>query len=549
MIPRKRQSKSVTIAYASIASIILLVIIAIALIVVPPSPPSVAEFAPQAQEQIVQAPNQQSSQFGSGAGSCAAGQVCEGSDAVGSAIAPPKKVIEKARVRRCVGDPPRQTEDPQSPPCVNYWEGNNGGATSKGVSRDEIRVAVAQYNDYRQFFDTFVDFFNRRFEFYGRQLRLLPLPVVDYSTKPADMRAAAERADVELHSFAATSWDHQGLVLNPSVFYNELSRRGIVSTDHQSVLRSSRDIEQWRPYQWSFSPTLDELQGNLGEMSCKSLVGRSASHAGPILVTKLRKFAIIVNVVPGVPPPDMTPLQQTLERCGSGPVRIVEFSDRTQLEAIFADFRLSDITSISCPCSVGFEPMLAASDSGYQPEWITTGIFVEGFEFVYRAFSPPDQVAHLFGLGGQNKILPITDRPSYWATKEQNPQTSQNLSQQSAIYSELLLLAAGIQMAGPHLTPETFEQGLFRTRFPNPGAGGPPYWQARVGFGPGDHTMIDDLPLLWWSERAHGYDEGTGGAFESHAGGFCYIDGGARHSPGGWPERQHPFFDQTKTCR
>ncbi len=48
--------------------VILLVIAALALVFVPPSPPSVAEFAPQAQENIAKAPDEQSSRFGSGSG-------------------------------------------------------------------------------------------------------------------------------------------------------------------------------------------------------------------------------------------------------------------------------------------------------------------------------------------------------------------------------------------------------------------------------------------------------------------------------------------------
>src|SRR5688572_11108045 len=100
-----------------------------ALVLVPPSPPQVAEFAPQAQEQIEDAPKQQASEFGAGgAGECAKGQTC---DLLGnnSRTTSERRILEKARVRRCVGNPPRQIEDPQSPPCVNYWQGNNGGST------------------------------------------------------------------------------------------------------------------------------------------------------------------------------------------------------------------------------------------------------------------------------------------------------------------------------------------------------------------------------------------------------------------------------------
>src|SRR5258708_13817475 len=40
----------------------------------------------------------------------------------------------------CVGIPPRQTEDPLSPPCVSSYSGNNGGSTWGGVSATDFKV-------------------------------------------------------------------------------------------------------------------------------------------------------------------------------------------------------------------------------------------------------------------------------------------------------------------------------------------------------------------------------------------------------------------------
>jgi hypothetical protein len=42
--------------------------------------------------------------------------------------------------KRCVGNPPRQTEDPLSPPCVAFFDGDNFGATYAGVTAEEIRL-------------------------------------------------------------------------------------------------------------------------------------------------------------------------------------------------------------------------------------------------------------------------------------------------------------------------------------------------------------------------------------------------------------------------
>jgi hypothetical protein len=103
------------------------------------------------------------------------------------------------------------------------------------------------------------------------------------------------------------------------------------------------------------------------------------------------------------------------------------------------------------------------------------------------------------------------------------------------LYQNLLVLASGIQMAGPHLTPQTFQDGLFRTRFPNPGADGPPWYQARVGFGPGNHSMVETEAPVWWSSSGQGTGEGNPQT-------FCYVAQGRRYGIGEWPVGDLPFF-------
>src|SRR5688572_17912425 len=121
------------LVYTALALILLLMLAAFALTSRQPPPPTIAEFAPQAVENITDAPNDQSSSVGRGAG------IGDGAAASTPPVAS-SEPIQVARVRKCIGDPPRQIEDPQSPPCVPYWAGDNGGATWQGVTRDEIII-------------------------------------------------------------------------------------------------------------------------------------------------------------------------------------------------------------------------------------------------------------------------------------------------------------------------------------------------------------------------------------------------------------------------
>jgi hypothetical protein len=99
----------------------------------------------------------------------------------------------------------------------------------------------------------------------------------------------------------------------------------------------------------------------------------------------------------------------------------------------------------------------------------------------------------------------------------------------------MLLIASGIQMAGPKLTPATFEAGLQRAMFPNPDH---PIKAGKVGFFGGSHAMTIDAAEIWWSASSPGpYPDASGGT-------YCYVDNGARHSIGTFPKGGDPFFNQ-----
>jgi hypothetical protein len=165
----------------AVVALVLALVAAIALPASQTPPPAIAEFSPQAQQQITDAPPEQSSDLGEGEGGSATGSgatttttsTTTTTTTVATTTPEAKEVIDPAAVRRCVGDPPRQTEDPQSAPCVNRpFVGDNGGATWKGVSANEIRIGIPANGTFAK--ELFAHF-NARYEFYGRKLVAVPL--------------------------------------------------------------------------------------------------------------------------------------------------------------------------------------------------------------------------------------------------------------------------------------------------------------------------------------------------------------------------------------
>ena len=535
-------------AYVNVGTaLLLLVLIGLtALTASEGPPPAIAEISPEANEQITEAPDEQASDAGRAEGG-AAGTLST------TTIAPSAPTTLVPRTHRCVGEPPRQTEDPQSPPCVAYWEGDNGGATWQGVTRDEITVAVPNYDtSTRSYLPLFEAYFNDRFELYGRKIHYVDnYQSDDDMSGPEGGKAMAAKADEQYKIFASGTGDTDAFH-----YYAELARRGIPSVVTEvaftdEYLNRSRHIYQYRM-------GVDSMFANVGDWACRRLVGGNATHAGGAQLGRPRKFGVILNRAWGDNPVSTRPLREQLEGCGESPT-VIEFTcnctggfaphlDPAEATGAIVQMQQDDVTSIICLC----EPldigtlMRSATAQQYEPEWIVTDYVDLANTYVFKLLAPavPDQAAHVFGVSFTPRSISAATTPAIQAILEVDPtwQFSNVGDYYIAIkyYQGFLMLTSAIQLAGPKLTPETFEAGLARTAFPNP------LTVHRAGaVGMNDplrsHSFTKDGVELWWSNDATDpYPGGTPGA-------YCYVDGGARHRMGGWPSGDDsssgdPFF-------
>jgi hypothetical protein len=569
MASRSRGGWPVVAVNGSVAGLVLVLVAVLALVVKPPAPPGIAAFAPQAAKPITKAPQNQSAQFGNGQGQCAVGQVCVGPSAKPSVTAtalpsaaaslPPLTGAAPAGLQ-CFEWPDgsvTQTFDPQSPPCVSRWDDSkgNGGATSPGVSGSEIRVALPVNGSTPSWpsLKPIVDVLNTRFQFYGRHITIVPFhsTQADQNTTGPWNDPEAQRADAaqisQLHVFATTDFlDPIGESWTLPVFLDAMAKHKIISVSGGEVtpFDTAAGLAKRAPYAWSYYQTIDQLMTNVATMACHQLAGRPAQHSpDPTLRQKPRKFAVFIpsDEKMGGPMPGLSSLLRILDGCGIHSPKVVRWeSGRTSGAALAASFQQLQRDGVNSVFFFPFggnggagSPLITAQQLNWYPEWVVIGW--NNYNTAFMLNDPRTETAGAFGVGTWNKQPQLADE--MWAQSAMaGGGDSSTLVQPDgrAFYQEMLLLASGIQMAGPHLTPQSFAAGLHSTTFPNPGAGIAPFYQGTVGF-PGNETvMVSDYTAFWLDTRTTGQEvSSSNGVNESKA--MCEVGLGARWIEENWP--------------
>jgi hypothetical protein len=370
-------------------------------------------------------------------------------------------------------------------------------------------------------------FFNQHFQFYGRRLYLAHSPHGGGSDAPTQ-KADADNDYATYKPFGALVY-HNDL---GAWYRQEMSRLGVVYADP--------DGSYAPPYPKSafgYIMSADRIFANLGEWTCKQLAGYPAANAGAPLQKTKRKFGIFMNTHLVDDATNPSPLTQALAKCGVVVDKADIFYNTTASNAdIVTKFHADGVTSIFCLCAnTGSSGVMSAAEANtYYPEWIFSSYGYQDDPYFIKVSSNPEQLAHAFGLTQQPPSAPLVDQPAYWAINSVNPSFTWDYSDINRgnilePYRGLLLMASGIQLAGPHLTAQTFAEGLRKATFPNP-----PFYTkpGAVRFGAGTQTMTDDSAVWWWSGTDNEpVDANTGGP-----GTDCYVDNGRRWRLGSWPK-------------
>ncbi len=186
------------------------------------------------------------------------------------------------------------------------------------------------------------------------------------------------------------------------------------------------------------------------------------------------------------------------------------------------------------------------TQQGYFPEWVMSGTVFADTNVFARTFDPA-QWKHAFGIQLIPARLPQKSQDSYtlhewwFGTPPRHDRTRTRVIEGNAE-----LLFQGLQLAGPKLTPETFQEGQFHMPPVDQGPNGlrDIVTFGEHGFWPGvDPAALDNAGLLWWDPDTVGPDE-TGNV---GPGVYRLVDGGRRYLPGKWPTTPIKLFDKEGT--
>lgn len=422
--------------------------------------------------------------------------------------------------------------DPYSPPCIQF-SGDNGGATAKGVTPEEIIISARILNekgfqqtlatlagadivdgpaDVKRTITAVAEYLNSKMQFYGRKLAIKFYDGKGSGTAElqgggqAEAEADAITAAEEIGSFAEIN-------ASSAPFADALARKKVIAFGTPYLSRKWH-VDR-RPYNWSFATDCSIIVESVGEFANQTLANKPAVFAGEGLKDKPRKLAAF------------SPENPWYIDCIEDAVRIAEAAGNkidqrvtyrldidsmsNQAASIITKLKSEGITTILCGCDPIMPIFLStkAAEQGYNPEWVVAGTAFSDIDIVGQLYEQ-DQWSRAFGVSYLSSFLPIESGIGYSAYK--SVRDDEPAFAVETIYAQMYMLALGIHMAGPNLTPETFEQGMFAY----PGGTGP---FGTWGFDADSYTPTQDYRVIWWDPEAVSPMNGKAGAYiESYDG-------------------------------
>lgn len=458
--------------------------------------------------------------------------------------------------RDCPGGALQDGNTPYSPPCLKWSGTDNGGNTSRGVTGDTITVVMRERaesggsggkdqeklreqarekgltdskEDQIRSRDALLEYFNSRFQLYGRQVKL-----VTYQGRGDMVKEFAGSGQEEANADALKVGQEIGAFADLSAisqpYLDALVRQKVVAFGGLHLPESY--YQSKAPYAWGQLIDCTTLVQNATDLLAKRFKASDpAARAGSAAMRqKPRKYGLLV--------PDDPVYKQCVEdgkprlkAAGIDIAKEINYSldfGKMQQEApnMAAQLKGAGVTTVILVT----DPILpyfltgAATQQDYWPEWFVSGSALTDIDILGQ-FYDQDQWQFAYGQSFLSDIFQGKDSESYRAFKAVRPNEEPAITRDQYYYS-FLMLFIGLQMAGPNLTPETFAAGLYA-------------YPARTGsfgrwsFSPTDHTSSDDAREMY-------YDRNAVSAFNNRPGRWVTLHGGRRFRGASWPAEPPP---------
>ncbi|MCU1460663.1 MAG: hypothetical protein JWO37_738 [Acidimicrobiales bacterium] len=476
------------------------------------------------------------------------------------------------------------------PKCKPVWHGgDNGGATMTGASATEVKFVfyraksdpqvdfllssqdlAASLQDSCQSAEAFYKYVNKRYEMYGRHLVSMeggganqgstksgnckfPYFTGNCTLTPPDPPCERREARViaamkPAFVFASTA--------DPA-FFDELSKLHIVTMGGGATTAPPPQeyFTNAAPYYWDVFTSGTVAMDLLSEYVCKKLIGKPVKYAGVevlhpsgSLTAPPRKFAINFPETNGDPTGKISADRFVKAisggKCGK-PGTVIEYPYQSDIGTAaqqstntVAQMKKDGITTAICYCDpiapIFLSRALAAAN--YHPEILTSGTGLLDYDKLARLYEPTVW-QNAFGPSLLQIQLPFDKSDAVLAWQDAGyagqPDKTENLN-----FAYWNLMGNMIQNAGPRLTPENIQQGMF-TAGP---AGGwalthDPHYPLIQYQAPDDYTGISDEREVWWCKSAVS-------TIDNEPGSYISVNGGQRYTAGQWLTADPKVFDQ-----
>jgi hypothetical protein len=415
-----------------------------------------------------------------------------------------------------------------APPCIPKYSGYNGGTRYRGVTKDKI---IAYYrvdhsaqdtavnaalgkanlddNNYIADLKVYLNYFNKQFELYGRQVQLFTYTGKgDYLNEDQGLDNGQAAAD------AQTAYDNNGFIdatfpLKGSYpFWQALADRKMVTLD--PVGFPQKWYEERQPYWYSALPTGTGTANWVINMVCQRMAGMKASFAGDsIYKVKNRVFGLVHPDNPEYKDIGTYIKSQLKSRCGvdltgkeiSYTLNVAEMGQ--EATSVSAQMKAANVSTVLCYCDPIFPITLtnAADGQNYHPEW-----WSPGWGDAQAQDLPKDQWNHAVVIGAP--YPPKSQDEAYKVFKLASPHTEPQSPYYAVAYGILLLMYDALQTTGPNLNPSTFQKGWFGMGTISGPAG-------TLEWAPQHYSPIVSAPMSWFDFGQTSNFNGSAGAYRA----------------------------------